>query len=111
MFWKWFWKALAILLVLVIFVGLGVSIYRAGYTHGVTAGALTGEEGSTLVHPRGFLNPGYIRPYARPLFFFPFFGMFLGLFLLMGIFGRFSHIGCFCHDTPEPGIRHGVDRQ
>jgi hypothetical protein len=95
MFWKWLWRSLVLLIVLLIFVGGGITIYRAGYMHGVAVEVQItdtgGEYGFPQTHPY-FLSPiGFHHP--RPLLILMLFGMLLFLPILMIILGgvfRFS---------------------
>jgi hypothetical protein len=93
MFWKCLSKALVFLVILAIFVGGGFVLYKAGYARGVTTGAWLAEQGGEITPSQSVPQPGLIfKPYGRPVFMFPVFGLVFGVLLLVFAIGGFRHL-------------------
>ena len=88
MFWKWFWKVLAMLLVIAIFMGGGFAIYQAGFAQGVSTSLRMVEEGAPATPYEGL----YHRPFGIYRPFFPGLGLFLGLMLVLFLFGAIGRL-------------------
>jgi len=93
MFWKWFWRFWVFLLIVGIFAGGGIAIYKAGYTYGYTTGIWAGDADADVVTPQFYAHPRILHGgYARPMMFFPFFGLLFGFFLLLVVIGGFRRL-------------------